>query len=133
MIGHEIFSQRHPHKTVLTLMTAIYFGVMQALIDEAKPVRLNTKELCTLARPREVERRTRNEILKKVSWTWERNKVIRALLRGMPEGATRSLPSVDSLVMWMREENEIGGDRKKMVRGREDEQQWIWKSSRLRL
>ena len=71
--------------------------------------------------------RPKRRILRKVSWTWERNKVIRALVRGMPEGATRSLPSVDSLVMWMREENEIGGERKRMVRGREDEQQWIWK------
>ena len=127
MIGHEIFSQRHPHKTVLTLMTAIYFGVMQALIDEAKPVRLSTEELCTLARPREVERRTRDETLKRISWAWERNKVIRALVRGMPEGATRSLPSVDSLVTWMKEGNDDVGEKKRMVKGREDEQQWIWK------
>ena len=66
-------------------------------------------------------------VLSRSTWTRERNKFIRAVVRDMPEITTRASPSVIDLVKRMKQESDMS-DKKKKSRWEEiGEQLLIWR------
>ena len=89
--GHKVPSHRHPHKTVLSILAALYYSYLQAVVYITKLEGLgkHQKQLIQMRpkKPQQIH-------FGREMWTQERNQFIRVIIRLFPHSELRVLPTI---------------------------------------